>query len=107
MIGRPVLTLAAPDQAEEMSEVLARVVRGERVEHHEATPRTKDGRIIHISISVSPILDRTGTAIGVSAIARDITGHKQREEQNAALLEEVRQTVSRKDDFLAMLAHEL
>ena len=107
MIGRSILTLAVPGHAEDINRVLDRVRRGERVEHYETIRQTRDGRIIHVSLTVSPIRDRTGKVIGASKIARDITDRKQTEEQNAALLDEVRQSVSRKDDFLAMLAHEL
>jgi signal transduction histidine kinase len=79
---------------------LARLRRGERIEHFETIRVTKDGRRIDISLSVSPIRNPDGKIIGASKVARDIT---QRKRTEAALREADR----RKDEFLATLAHEL
>jgi len=107
MIGQPISKLAVPGHAEDMVRILEKLSQGQRIEHYETTRRTKDGRTINVSLSVSPIRDETGKIIGAAKIARDITERKRTEEQNATLLEEIRQSSNRKDEFLCMLAHEL
>ncbi len=107
MIGRPITKLSVPGQSEDMVRILEKISQGERVEHYETSRRTKDGRIIDVSLSVSPIRDATGKIIGAAKIARDITERKRTEKQNAALLREIRQSAEHKDEFLSMLAHEL
>jgi PAS domain S-box-containing protein len=73
MIGRPVSVLMTSDRANEMAEILNRIRNGERVEHFETTRLTKAGTTIVVSLAVSPIRDASGTIIGASSIARDIT----------------------------------
>src|SRR4051812_11587006 len=70
MIGRPIGVLAAPGREPDFADILARVRHGERVEHFETTRRTKDGRIIDVSVTVSPIRDDRGAIVGASKIAR-------------------------------------
>jgi PAS domain S-box-containing protein len=76
IIGRSVLTLIPPELHHEEDQILARLVRGERIEHYETTRMHKDGKRIDVSLSVSPILDASGTVIGAAKIARDITEAK-------------------------------
>jgi hypothetical protein len=73
VIGKHISVIAAPDRVHESSEILARIARGERVDHYETKRRTKDGRILTVSLTVSPIRDAKGTIIGASKVARDIT----------------------------------
>jgi signal transduction histidine kinase/CheY-like chemotaxis protein len=68
---------------------------------------SKQGRRIDISLTVSPIRDAGGRIIGASKIARDITDRKRAEEENARLLADLKEADRRKDEFLAVLAHEL
>ena len=75
-IGQPIRILAVPGNEDEMPALLARVTRGERVEHLETIRRRKDGSLVHISLSISPILDAAGQVVGASKIARDITAVK-------------------------------
>ena len=84
MIGRPIAILAAPDHENEMPLILERIRRGEKVEHFETVRRRKDGSLVDISLTVSPIRDQSGRILGASKIARDITQHKRAEQ---ALLE--------------------
>jgi two-component system, chemotaxis family, CheB/CheR fusion protein len=99
-VGQPVTLLIPADRLEEEPAVLARIRRGEVVDHYETVRRRKDGRLVDVSLTVSPILDRQGRIVGASKIARDTTERVKAAER---LLEADR----RKDEFLAMLAHEL
>src|SRR5437667_6623430 len=68
MIGRSIAVLTAPDQSEEIAGILMRIKEGERVEHYETKRRRKDGSIIDISLTVSPIKDENDRLVGASAI---------------------------------------
>ena len=70
MIGRSIRLIIPADRQGEEDEVLARVRSGERVEHFDTVRRRKDGSLVDISLTVSPIRDRTGRIIGASKIAR-------------------------------------
>jgi PAS domain S-box-containing protein len=76
MIGRSLSVLVPPDIYPDVLEVLARIGRGEALEPYETRRLHKDGRTIHVSISVSPVRDRSGAIVGASAAARDITATK-------------------------------
>src|SRR5260370_24061068 len=76
MLGKPVAVLIPPDRPDDMDGLLAKVRNGERVEHYETVRRRKEGKLIDISLPVSPIYDSAGTLTGVSSIARDITDRK-------------------------------
>jgi two-component system, LuxR family, sensor kinase FixL len=76
MVGQPISVLAPPERADAMPRILDRIGQGERVEHHETERRRKDGRIVRISLTVSPIRDHAGRIVGASKIARDITEAK-------------------------------
>ena len=81
MIGKPIHVVVGTGLPAKWRRSCDRVRRGERVEHFETERRRKDGRLIHISLTVSPILDERGRIIGASKIARDITGRKSTEAQ--------------------------
>lgn len=100
IIGKPVTTIIPPELRHEEVEVLARLRRGERVDHFETVRLAKSGKRIDISLTVSPVKDEHGQIVGASKIARDISDQKRSER----LLKDANQ---RKDEFLAMLAHEL
>jgi PAS domain S-box-containing protein len=99
-IGQSITLIIPPERLDEERVILERLRRGERIEHFETVRVAKDGRRIDISLSVSPIFDEDSRVIGASKVARDITERKQAE---AAL----READQRKDEFLALLAHEL
>ena len=90
IIGKHISTLAIPERVDEIPDILARLVRGERVDHYQTQRKTKDGRVLTISLTVSPIRDASGKIIGASKVARDITERSQQEqalrEANAALV---------------------
>ena len=77
IVGQPMTILCPPDRAGEIKEILDRIGRGERVEHHETVRRRKDGSTVPMSVTVSPICDENGRLIGASSIARDITMQEQ------------------------------
>lgn len=79
-IGRPVSMLLPSDNAGEVADILVRVRAGERVEHFETVRVRKDGGLIYVSATVSPIRDSSGEIIGASAVARDITEKRRAEE---------------------------
>jgi PAS domain S-box-containing protein len=72
-VGRPVTMLIPPERIAEENEIIASIVRGERVDHFETVRLRKDGRPIPVSLTISPILDDRGKIIGASKIVRDIT----------------------------------
>ncbi len=80
-IGQSMMLLLPPDRQEEESEILARIRRGERVEHFETVRRIKGGGLIDVSLTISPIRDKNGRVIGASHIARNVTERKKLEEQ--------------------------
>ena len=88
-IGRPITILIPEDRQDEETEILRRIRRGERIDHFETIRRRKDGTLIVISLTVSPVKNAEGKIIGASKIARDITEQKQSREQIAALAREV------------------
>jgi PAS domain S-box-containing protein len=79
-VGCAVSMLSPPDRADEMPAILNRIRRGERVEHFDTVRRARDGRLIPLSLTVSPIRDEQGTIIGASKIGRDISERKRAEE---------------------------
>jgi PAS domain S-box-containing protein len=80
VIGQPVTLLIPPDHLDEEPGILQRLRRGERIEHYETVRRRKDGALLNVSLSVSPVRDVNGTIVGASKIARDVT-HQRRAEQ--------------------------
>ncbi len=100
IVGKPVMTIIPPDLYEEERHILEQSRRGERIEHFDTVRLTKDGQRIEVSLTISPVKNSEGMVIGASKILRDIRRRKDFEKR---LLEEHRL----KDEFLAMLAHEL
>lgn len=99
-IGQPITLLIPPERLDEEEMILDRIARGERIEHYETVRMAKDGRRLHISLTVSPVRDAEGRVIGASKVGRDVTERKEAEEA-------MREADRRKDEFLALLAHEL
>src|SRR5882724_13100702 len=85
-VGKNIKLIIPPDRWPEEDDVLARIRRGERVEHFETVRRTKDGRLVDVSITVSPVRDSAGRIVGASKIARDITERRRIEEERRQLL---------------------
>jgi len=79
--GKSISPLMPPSQPDEYKEVLAKIGRGETVKHYETQRRRKDGQLIDVSLTISPVKDTSGKTIGASTIARDITEKKKVEER--------------------------
>jgi PAS domain S-box-containing protein len=88
-VGRPVTLLIPPNRLDEESDILQRIGRGETISHFETVRQRKDGSLVDISLTISPIRDRGGRIIGAAKIARDITERKQVEQHNKLLMAEV------------------
>lgn len=93
MIGQTIYKIIPADRQDEEPLILARLKTGERVDHFETKRQKKDGRLLDVSLTISPLKDVQGNIIGLSKIARDITEKKQEEQ--------------RKNDFIGMVSHEL
>jgi len=113
-IGRHIMLIVPEERRAEEDDVLARIRRGERVDHFETVRRTKDGRLIDMSITVSPIKDAAGHIVGASKVARDITERRRIEDLRTLLLareQEARRQAealnNAKDELLATVSHEL
>jgi PAS domain S-box-containing protein len=113
-IGQPITILIPPDRLGEEEHILERIIRGERIQHFETVRVRKDGRHVDISLTISPIRNAEGAIVGASKVARDISQRRILEARNNELRE--REQLARqeaeaanraKDEFLAMLGHEL
>ena len=114
VIGKPITIIIPPELHEEERRILDLVRRGERVDHFDTIRLTKDGRRIAISLTVSPVRDSKGTIVGASKVARDVSERKAAEQalreselRLRASEQALRDADRRKDEFLALLAHEL
>jgi PAS domain S-box-containing protein len=114
VIGKPVTILFPPDRMDEEPQIIERLKLGEQIDHSETARRRKDGHDIYVSLSVSPIRDKTGKIIGASKIARDISERKRIEAEREEML--LKESAARaeaeaanrsKDEFIAIVSHEL
>jgi PAS domain S-box-containing protein len=96
-VGRSIRLIMPPEKQDDFVGILERVRHGERVEHYETLRKTKDGRIIEVALTVSPIHDERGAIVGASKIARDITDVKAAE----------RERQRTRDMYLGILGHDL
>lgn len=103
MIGKPIALLVPVEIPSEEPFILSKIRRGERVDHYETIRQAKDGRMIDVSLSISPIRDSHGTIIGASKVARDITEQKLIKEK-AEHLEELNRM---KSAFFSTMSHEI
>lgn len=92
-VGQPITILIPEDRLDEEPAILARINAGERVDHFETIRRRKDGALIDISLTISPIRSSDGTIIGASKIARDISERKRAAERQNMLLREMHHRV--------------
>lgn len=107
IVGRSIKMLIPPEKHSEEDEILAKISKGQQVRHYEAKRLHKSGRIIKISITISPLKNMKGEVIGASKIARDVT-------EQVAIRKELRQYTrelelmnKQKDEFMSLASHEL
>ncbi|MDB5379714.1 MAG: histidine kinase [Rubritepida sp.] len=92
-IGRPVTILIPDDRLHEEEEIIGRIRQGQRVDHYETVRRRKDGALLDISLTVSPVRNAQGVIIGASKIARDISERKRAQQRQSLLLREMNHRV--------------
>ncbi|MFZ0827242.1 MAG: PAS domain S-box protein [Verrucomicrobiia bacterium] len=95
VIGQPALMLFPPERVEEEADILARIARGEGVDHFETTRVCKDGKRIEVSVTISPIKDSQGRIVGASKIARDISERRKLESAVETAAEQERARIAR------------
>ena len=113
-VGQPIMLIIPPERVQEEQEILERLRRGERIDHFETVRVARSGRCIDVALTISPIRNSNGVIIGASKIARDISERKASEQAQQRMISELtraeealREADRRKDEFLAVLAHEL
>ncbi len=94
-VGQPMLMIFPPERVKEEADILARIARGESVDHYETVRMRKDGKRVEISVTISPIRDSQGKIVGASKIARDISERRQLELAVAAAAEQERARIAR------------
>ncbi|MDB6165989.1 MAG: domain S-box-containing protein [Lacunisphaera sp.] len=98
MIGRSIKILMPADRQDEEDRMIRRIRAGERIEHYETLRRRKDGEIIDVSLTISPIKNRQGRIVGASKIARDVSARKGAELTHAAMVNELKEIKAALDE---------
>ncbi|MGB6488085.1 MAG: PAS domain S-box protein [Steroidobacteraceae bacterium] len=113
-VGQPITLIVPPERVQEEQEILEKLRCGERIDHFETVRVAKSGRRIDVALTISPICNASGVVVGASKIARDISERKASEQAQQRTIGELRRAEEalreadrRKDEFLAVLAHEL
>ena len=107
MVGQPIAKLVPSDRPDEVPAILGTIRYGGRVDHYETKRVTRDGRVVDVSLTISPIQNGAGEIVGASTIARDITVQKELEAALAALNDDLRRSNQELDEFAAVVAHDL
>lgn len=107
IVGQDITTLFPPNHRDEENHILSQIRAGKPIKDYETIRRRKDGSLIYVSISVSPIKDKYGKIIEISTILRDISKSKKYEEQLEKTNQELAHATRLKDKFLANMSHEL
>lgn len=106
-IGKHISLIIPADRLDEENMIISRIRSGLKVDHFETLRKTKTGRLINISLTVSPIRDKSGKIIGASKIARDITEQVETREKLEQYTKKLEQINNYKDEFISMASHEL
>jgi PAS domain S-box-containing protein len=106
-VGKPITMLIPDDRTGEEEMLLERLRRGEEIRHYETERRTKEGRRIRVSLTISPVKDSSGRIIGASKIVRDVTERDQFLARERAARTQAEEASRLKDEFLATASHEL
>lgn len=106
IVGELITRIIPPDLQQEEAAIFAKLQRGERIDHLDTVRITKDGRRIHISLTVSPLRNSAGTIVGASTVARDITDRKRSEELQQLLFAELTHRVKNTLATVQAIAHQ-
>jgi PAS domain S-box-containing protein len=106
VVGKPITILIPPGLQNELSRILEHIRRGECVDHYETKRRHKDGRLLDISLTVSPVKDANGRIVGGSRIARDITNQKRAQEIQETLMHEIQHRSNNQLAVIQAIAHQ-
>ena len=107
VVGRHISLVIPPDRLSEEDTIVASLKAGQRIDHFETERVRSDGKRLVVSLSISPIKDAAGRVIGASKIVRDVTERRKLEDSLRQMTSDLSLANRRKDEFLAMLAHEL
>lgn len=106
-VGRHISLLVPPGAGDEIPSILARIRRGEAVDHYETVRVTKSGQRVDVSLTISPIKNTAGQVIGASTIARDISERKRLQQALEEAHERAIDASLAKSNFLATMSHEI
>ncbi|WP_374951320.1 PAS domain S-box protein [Mucilaginibacter sp.] len=106
-IGQHISLIIPTERLDEETFIISQVKQGNKVDHFQTLRRAKDGKLIPISLSVSPVTDSNGQVIGASKIARDISGEQAAQQEMAQLYEQLKVLNAKKDEFIGLASHEL
>jgi PAS domain S-box-containing protein len=111
VIGKPITVLMPPERINEEPGILERIRKGERIDHYETVRRRKDGTLLNVSLTVSPISDARGKVIGASKIARNITDRVRAKEKLEQTVSErtasLREAIAQMEEFSYSFSHDL
>jgi PAS domain S-box-containing protein len=102
-VGQNISLIVPANRGEELQAILRRIARGERIEHHETMRRRKDGSLVQIQLSISPIRNHVGEIVGASKIARDVTELRRTERALHQQLEERERIFETSQDLILVL----
>jgi len=106
-IGKHISLIIPADRLDEEAYIIGEVSKGNKVDHFQTFRRAKNGNLIPISLSVSPVIDENGKVIGASKIARDISVEQAAQQETAQLYQQLQELNARKDEFIGLASHEL
>lgn len=102
-IGKTVSIIVPPERQPELAEILEKLKRGERIERMETTRRRKDGAMVDVAMTISPVKDDAGRVIGASIIARDITERRRLELERLKLIDDLQQALAQVKQLSGLL----
>ncbi len=106
-IGKHISLIIPPERLNEEAYIIGEVSKGNKVDHFQTVRRTKNGGLVPISLSVSPVIDEHGKVIGASKIARDISTEQASQQEMAQLYRQLKELNEKKDEFIGLASHEL
>jgi PAS domain S-box-containing protein len=106
-VGKHISLIIPPDRLNEETYIIGEVSKGNKVDHFQTLRLAKNGSLIPISLSVSPVMDDNGKVVGASKIARDISAEQASQQEISKLYEQLKAINAKKDEFIGLASHEL